>query len=145
MNEISTTIWQTIEALIGSVPFSKDKVERELGIRLVDTEASGSDLFQFLEGGPVQLAEGVGIQEVDLRLKREGPHPGFLVLELEGRGISFDEVLRHYAELRLTGVPRGRSLDEHTSYTAKLDWGELSFGFGESNPACLAYVAFDPS
>ncbi|WP_240651252.1 MULTISPECIES: hypothetical protein [unclassified Variovorax] len=139
------TLWQAIEALAAQLPFSTQKVGRTLSTTLSDTHAEGGDVFRFFEGTPVRLGDGTELARIDLRIKREGPHPGFLVLELGGRCVPMAEVRQHYAKLEITGVPRGRSLDEATTHTATLGWGRLSFGFTERNPDCLAQVAFDPS
>ena len=145
MNEAKASLWQAIELLAACIPFSKEKVEAALPTRIVDTEAPGGDVFQFLEGSPVPLSDGARIARLDLRIRREAGHPGFLVLELEGRCVSLDEVREHYPTLRLVGLPRGRSLDESTTHAATTAWGQLSFGFKERHPACLASVAFDPA
>jgi hypothetical protein len=139
------TLWQAIDALAAQLPFSMQKVGRTLSTTLSDTHAEGGTVFQFFEGTPVRLADGAELARIDLRIKREGAHPGFLVLELKGRCVPLAEVRQHYPALEITGVPRGRSLDESTSHTATLGWGRLSFGFTERNPDCLTFVAFDPA
>lgn len=145
-NQSPMTLWQTIDALISDIPFSTSKLEERLPARFTEaTQPIHSEVNQFLEGSAVQLTDGVVISNLDLRVRRQGSHPGFLVLELQGRCVAFSEVSHHYPELTLTEVPRGRSLDEATSYTAVLPWGGLSFGFRERNPDCLAFVVFNPS
>jgi hypothetical protein len=141
----AVTLWQAIEALAAQLPFSIQGVGRTLRTTLSDTHAEGAEVFRFFEGTPVRLADGTELSRIDLRIKREGAHPGFLVLDLQGRCVPMTEVRQHYAALDLTDVPRGRSLDESTSYTAALGWGRLSFGFAQRNPDCLAHVAFDPA
>lgn len=138
------TLWQAIDALTHRLPFSKANVERLLSARLSETEEGGNDVFQIFKSDPVRLLDGVVIENVDLRIRRVGPDPGFLVLDIGGRCIKIDDVRTHYASLSITDRPRGRSLDEVTSYTASLPWGRLSFGFKERNRQCLASVAFDP-
>lgn len=145
MNPTAMTLWQAIDALAAQIPFSAQKVGHTLSTTFNDTHAAGGDVFQFFEGAPVRLADGTELSRIDLRIKREGPHPGFLVLDLQGRCVPLAEVRQHHGALEITDVPRGRSLDESTSYTATLGWGRLSFGFTERNPDCLAHVAFDPA
>ncbi|MDR6524151.1 hypothetical protein J2789_006854 [Variovorax paradoxus] len=145
MTQAAMTLWLAIDMLVTQIPFSKAKVESALLTQLSDTKAPGSEVFQFFEGTPVRFEDGVEASKFDLRIKREGAHPGFLVLEVQGRCVPLDEVKRHYADLAITDVPRGRSMNEATSYTATLGWGRLSFGFREKNPGCLAFIAFDPS
>ncbi|MGN8083624.1 hypothetical protein [Variovorax sp. 22077] len=138
------TLWQTIDTLAAQLPFSTQNVGRTLSTTLSDTLAAGGNVFQFFEGSPVRLADGTELARIDLRIKREDASKGFLVLELKGRCVPLGEVRQHYAALEITDVPRGRSLDEATTFTATPEWGRLSFGFTERNPDCLAFVAFDP-
>ncbi|OJB58613.1 hypothetical protein BGV62_30950 [Burkholderia ubonensis] len=144
MTQSKMTLWQAIDALAQQVPFSKTKVEHALSTRLTETDEEGNDVFQFFKSTPVTLTDGVVIKNVDLRVKRQGAHPGFMVLELGGQCVGLDAVRGRYDHLEIVDVPRGRSLDESTTHAEKLPWGELAFGFLERNPGCLAFVAFDP-
>ncbi|WP_256260098.1 hypothetical protein [Burkholderia ubonensis] len=144
MTQSKMTLWQAIDALAQQVPFSKAKVEHALSTRLTETDEEGNDVFQFFKSTPVTLTDGVVIKNVDLRVKRQGAHPGFMVLELGGQCVGLDAVRGRYSHLEITDVPRGRSLDEATTHSAQLPWGQLSFGFEERNPACLASVSFKP-
>ena len=144
MTQPKMTLWQAIDALARQVPFSKSGIENTLSTRLSETDDEGSDVFQFFKGTPVKLTDGVVIENVDLRIKRQGAHPGFMVLRLGGPCVGLDAVRGHYGGLEITDVPRGRSLDEATTHSARLPWGQLSFSFTERNPGCLASVAFKP-
>lgn len=137
------TLWQAITHLSQQIPFSKESVEEVLATRLVRCVEQGNEFFWFYEGNDIALAGG-GVLNVDLRIKREGEHPGFLVINLSGTCNKLAEVRSHYDELQITDTPRGHSLDEVTSYTAILSWGKLSFGFKERQPDCLSSVAFNP-
>lgn len=145
MSQIAMTLWQAIDAVSAQIPLSVVKIERTLATTLCDTHPPGDDMVQFFEGTPVRLADGVEVSGIDLRIRREGPRSGFLVLALQGRCVSLAEIRQRYANLILTESPRGRSLEEATGHSVTLGWGSLSFGFKERNPACLAFVAFDPS
>lgn len=137
------TLWQAIGALARQVPFSQAKLENTLGTRL--SEASRNEYTIFLKNeSPITMTEDGRIAQVDLRLGMKHGAPGFLVLNLDGGCISLDAVRAHYRDLRITDTPRGHSLDEVTSHSASLPWGELSFSFKERNPNCLSSVAFDP-
>ncbi len=144
MTQSKMTVWQAIDALTQQIPFSKTKIENLLSTQLTETDDGGNDVFQFFKSNPVKLSDGVMIENVDLRIKRAGPHPGFLVLNIGGSCIGIDVVRSHYGDLKITDTPRGRSPDEVTSHSAMLRWGELSFSFKERNPNCLASIAFDP-
>ncbi|WP_197326633.1 hypothetical protein [Ralstonia solanacearum] len=137
------TLWQAIDTLAAQIPFSEAKVESVLGTRM--SEVRRNAYTAFLQNERPVVLEGNGrIALVDLRLGMEAGDPGFMVLNLDGGCISLDAVRAHYRDLRITDTPRGHSLDEVTSHSASLPWGELSFSFKERNPNCLSSVAFDP-
>lgn len=136
------TLWQAVEVLAKQIPFSKAKIEETLAIGLVEKRRSAHTTF--FEGGGVRLLQSVGLTKVDLRLGNRPDDPGLLGIDLEGPCITLDDVRRHYPSLEITDAPRGRSMEEETVYTATLPWGELSFGFKEKNPNCLAGIGFKP-
>ena len=144
MTTKTMTLWQAIDALARQIPFSKLKVQSVLLTDLIERENPSNELFQFYRSNPIELMEGVKITNVDLRIKRSDAHPGFMVLNIDGACVTLNQVRAHYGGLEITDTPRGRSLDDVTSYTTKLSWGELSFSFKERKPECLASIAFDP-
>jgi hypothetical protein len=141
-------LWKTIDALAQEIPFSQEAVETVLSAQLTEKPlGSGNDLFHLFESQPVTLPDGVIISNVDLRIKREGDHPGFLVLEMDvtdGTGVTLEQVQAPYTKLTLTNTPRGDSLEEEFSYSQDLRWGKLTFGFKAGDPERLASIAFDP-
>ncbi|WP_232435294.1 hypothetical protein [Burkholderia ubonensis] len=144
MTQSTMTRWQAIDALAQQVPFSKARIEQTLSTRLTEIDREGNVVFHRFKSTPVTLSDGVVIENVDLRIKRQGADPGFMVLRLGGTCVGLDAVRGRYDHLEIVDVPRGRSLDESTTHAEKLPWGELAFGFLERNPGCLAFVAFDP-
>lgn len=146
--EPNMTLWQTIDAVAQQIPFTRSKMESVLLTQLVEKDTSRvaipNTAFQFYVGGPIKLADGVVIGNVDLRIRHRAGHPGFLVLQLNGECIDLGTVRKYYGSLKITDRPRGISPEEVTSYTTVLHWGELSFSFKERNPNCLSSVAFAP-
>jgi hypothetical protein len=142
-------LWETIDALTQEIPFSQKGVETALSTQLTEKPlGSGNDQFHLFESQPVTLADGVIISNVDLRIKREGDHPGFLVLEMDvtgGTGVTLEQVQEQYSELTLTSIPSGNSPDEEFSYSQVLTWGKLTFGFKEQDSERLSSIAFDPT
>ena len=138
------TLWQVVDALPRLIPFTKAGVEKLFSVHLAETDYTGNDVFQFYKSNPVQLPDGVVISNIDLRIRRKVGHPGFLSLSLESACVNLDQVRRRFGPLEITEIPRGHSLNEKTYHTARLPWGELSFGFAERNPDCLASIVFDP-
>lgn len=137
------TLWQAIEAVAQQIPFSKAKVETLFSATLTETDNTSNDVFQFLKSNRIELKDDVDISNIDLRIKRHGTHPGFMVLEIGGACITLEQVRNHYSALEITQSPRG-SLADVTSHSTRLPWGDLSFSFAESNPRCLSSIAFDP-
>jgi hypothetical protein len=138
------TLWQLIDSVSQQTPFSAVKIEKLFSTQLSEYDNPSNDVFRFYKGGRTTLANGVVISNVDLRIKRQGPHPGFLVLELQGTCVGVEEVRKHYSGLEITDTPRGKSLDDVTSHTTIQAWGELSFSFKERKPECLSSIVFDP-
>ena len=126
------------------MPFSVGGVEAGLRSRLRLDGQRSNDAFQFYRSASVSLSGGRSISNADLRIKRTSPYPAFLVLKLAGSCVTAREVREHYAELRITHVPSGRSPDETTTYSAQASWGRLSLVFKVANSNCVDFVAFDP-
>lgn len=145
MTTVQMTLWQAIDALAQQIPFAKAKIEVALSTTLLEREEPSNELFRFYKSDRIPLRDGTVISTIDLRIKIQGAHPGLLGIDLEGSCITLDDVRRRYNALEITDAPRGRSLQEETVYTAKLPWGELSFGFKEAKPDCLAGIGFNPT
>ncbi|MCT8180426.1 MULTISPECIES: hypothetical protein [unclassified Variovorax] len=138
------SLWSMVDALSAQIPFSAPAVARLLPGHLAEASSADDEPFRFFEGGPIRLGDGVEISSVDLRIRREPGHPGFLVIELQGRCVPLEEVRARHQLLSLTGVPRGRSPEEAITLSAETTWGRLSFGFKERRRDCLAYIVFAP-
>ena len=138
----SITLWQAVELLTQQVPLTKEKVEKVLSTTLLERDRN--EYVIFFRGKNIQLADQVIVQTVDLRVNHNRPTPGFLVLDIDGACISLEHVRTHYGNLKITGIPRGQSLEEATAHTSELAWGSMSFGFKERNPKCLSWIAFEP-
>ena len=143
MKQADMTLWQAIDALAQQIPFSRKKVETLLSTHL--EEKSGTTSWNFFEGPGPKLSEGAIISNIDLRLRLNSEGQGFLVLEIGGACVTIDQIKAHYENLRITGSPRGGSLNAQTYYSKTLPWGELSFGIKEENPRCLFSVIFRPT
>ncbi|MDM0110636.1 hypothetical protein QTI66_00665 [Variovorax sp. J22R133] len=136
-------LWEMVRSLSSEAPFTREKVQTAISVELLEAESNGGP-FRFYRAGPIQLDEGVVLSKVDLRIKRTGVHPGFLVLEVGGACLPLAKVREQYGTMHVTGAPRGRSPDDATTYSSPEPWGHLSFGFRERSPDCLAYIAFEP-
>ena len=138
------TLWQAMDALLQKIPLSKQGVETTLSTQLFEVADDGNGILHLFKSPPVALAEGVVISDLDLRLKRQGGGTGFLVLHIGGDCVTLDQIRSHYEPLKLTNLPSSLSPDDGTVYSHPRPWGELSFGFAQRNPKCLASIIFSP-
>jgi len=136
-----TTLWQIIEILGDQPSLSPDKIKQVLPTDF--SKRRRSAYTSFYDGGPLYLADQINIEAIDLRVRLMNEAQGLIALEISGFCVTLEQVRVHYPDLVLTDIPRGRSLDEKTYWTAYLPWGELSFGFKERNPDCLASVVIN--
>lgn len=135
------TLWQALDRLARQIPFTREKVETALATTLLLQE---SRLQKDHYGSqPISLADGIFLQNVDLRLDRASESPGFLSLSVGGACISRSLVKRHYPNVRLTYGPHIDAPGEAYVYTAGFSWGDLHFAFELRNPQCLATISFN--
>jgi hypothetical protein len=137
------TLWEAVDALAAQVPLSKRNVEATLSLPLRERAEPSNPLFDFFEGAGLRLRGGLLVSNVDLRVKKDDPRMGLLVLDLAGGCIRVDDVRARYGTLEITESPRGHSLEEATSFSSARRWGRLSFGFKERNRDCLAYIVLN--
>lgn len=137
------TLWEAVDALAAQVPLSKRNVEATLSLPLRERAEPSNPLFDFFEGPGLRLRDGQLVSNVNLRVRKDDPWMGLLVLDLAGGCIRIAEVRARYGTLEITEAPRGHSLEEATSFSSAQRWGELSFGFKERNRDCLALVVFN--
>lgn len=145
MIQLNLSVWQLIENL-QDAPLSLDRVEKLLAQSLIEEIQHSNEHFRFFAGKPLALAGNSTIVGIDLRLPRSSTgKPGLLALNLGGECISLKNLQTVFSNLKVTGMPRGGSLEEATTYTEETAWGEISFGFQEKKPECLGYVVFEPN
>ena len=105
-----------------------------------------NDVFISYSNSGLMLDGKVNIENIEARVFRKNREniPFLLSLQISGICITKAELKLHYSDLTLTDTPRGRSLEEETSYsTRRNDNGvRLSFGFAEKSPDCLRSVVF---
>lgn len=143
MNQSKLTLWQAIDLFVGRLPFSKEKLEAVLDFPLLESSRNTHMVF-FESPRAIDLADNGKIAMLDLRLSTDNKGSGFLLLALNGVCIGVDQVHARYPNLIVTDLPRGRSPQEVTMFTASLPWGTLAFGYRERTPGRLAYLTIDP-
>lgn len=146
MINLNESIWQVIGDIQSIFPLSLAGVEKILGQPLQEDLQKSNEFFQFYSGQNLALADSTTILNIDLRLPRPtAASAGMLLFHVAGDCISLSQVKQQYPRLEISGAPRGRSLEEATTYTASTAWGEIDFGFQEKYADCLGYVGFKPN
>ncbi|MET0383073.1 MAG: hypothetical protein ABW032_06580 [Burkholderiaceae bacterium] len=135
-------LWDLVKSLEDNEPLTKHFVEQALQTKLEAHADSSNSVVEFFKCGPVKLQSGI-LTKIDFRFTKERPESNFLILSITGPCVSFAQVRQRYGNLKITNIPRGRSLEEMTSHSVDLEWGRLSFGFRARNPNCLAAISFD--
>jgi len=98
--------------------------------------------------GPFRYKEKLIIEEVHLRVRMNTNKMIRLIVNLSedaGR-FTLDRLKRTWPDIQLdpSAYPRGQSWDEKRQYRTNRPWGQLSFGFKERQPDCLASITFIP-
>jgi hypothetical protein len=143
MNPSKLTLWHAVDLFVSQLPLSKEKVEAAFGLPLRETSRNTHMVF-FESPRAIELADDGNIATLDLRLSPDNKGAGLLLLALNGVCIGVDQVHARYPNLVVTDLPRGRSAQEVTTFTASLPWGTLAFGYRERIPGRLAYLTIDP-
>ncbi|MFV0384606.1 hypothetical protein [Paracoccus sp. (in: a-proteobacteria)] len=109
--------------------------------------ARGTDTYEKWGGGPVTY-RGLEFTSVEWRnpVVENGATSGpILIIEMGSDTCISPKAIRNaYPDHKLTGIPRGNSLQERTVWSVDLGPGNLvSFGFKESSPDCLSGVVLD--
>jgi hypothetical protein len=140
-----TTLWQALTAVGAQMPFTREKLEKALGVPFTLKERT--EYTSLWVAGPVLLKDQVQVTSITLLLDpkdRFDDESSGATLQLAGRCVPLSEVRTHHADLKITQFPRGRSPQETTVHTARAPWGRISFGFKESRRECLSEVTFGP-
>ncbi len=146
MIQLNQSIWHLVEDIQTQPSLTLPKVEQKLAQTLVQDARHSNEYFKFYTGKQIQLAGDITVTGIDLRLPQQGAQsPGMLLLRLGGACINLPELKQQHDNLQITEIPRGRSLEESTTYTASKSWGKIDFGFQEKKPDCLAYVILKPA
>ena len=137
------TIWALIEKIGSSPSFKKEQIEHLLNAKL--SIGSQNDYYTFWEGkSALSLAGDAKITSVDLGLSNpDGEAHAMLTIKTAGACITRHETQAHFPSMQVTGAPRGRSLDDETTFTGHATWGNVTLGFAERNRDCLSSVGFE--
>jgi hypothetical protein len=140
-NVTKIDLWTLLDALPSRMPLDAQRVQAAFGVAL--GHVSANEYVDFFEGGPVHLADGVDIENVDLRVHKHEPRHRLLALSLAGRCIERSAVLSRYDDLQISDHPRSTFPDQETYWSIRHPWGKLSFGFAQGKPDCLRTVVLD--
>lgn len=142
MDPTMSALNQLVERFSAAAPIDRHRAERILGVPLHHRDSTKTQAIwqaRDIRSGPLTLA-------VELResVAGSGGTPGaLLAIDVTSGCVHAEDVAAHYKPWTLTDIPRGRSLDEQTSWSREERWGRLSFGFAERRPECLASIVFE--
>jgi hypothetical protein len=142
MMQPSHSLNTVVNSVRVSAKLDKAGVEQMLGVKLVGE--AGSDAFNFYSASGGQL-DGMAVTAIDYREPKPGSDAtagSMLNLKVKGKCPKRSDLEARFGKLTLTGYPRGKSLDEESSWSRIEPWGRLSFGFAERNPDCLSSITF---
>ncbi|QHM76798.1 hypothetical protein [Mixta tenebrionis] len=140
-NMTTTALWDFINDISASVKQMtvNNVTQSSLGFTLVKENPE----VNFYQAKTLNLHDSGKAEHFDLRLSKapDGVKP-FLSFSWRGECFSLDTIKQHYPQLGLTGVPRGRSENEMTSYTTPADKDKqtITFSFKANKPDCLSRV-----
>jgi hypothetical protein len=140
-NVTKIDLWTLLDALPSRMPLDAQQVQAAFGVSL--EQVSANEYVDFFEGGPVHLADGVDIEDLDLRVHKHEPLHRLLALSLAGHCIERSAVLSRYDGLQISDHPRSTFPDQQTYWSTRQAWGKLSFGFAQGKPDCLRTVVLD--
>jgi len=146
MIKLNQSIWHLIDNIQTQPSLTLGHIEKKLAQSLAQETQHSNEYFEFYKGQTIQLAGETTVTQIDLRLPRQAARsPGMLLMRLEGDCITMPQLKQQYENLQVTDIPRGKSMEEATTYTATTPWGEIDFGFQVKKPDCLAYVILKPA
>ncbi|MCL2160496.1 MAG: hypothetical protein FWH56_01205 [Betaproteobacteria bacterium] len=137
---------ELVQNLDAANPWSTEKVESIFCTKLALSRSN--DSFAVYTAGPFLYEEGLVIEETHLRLKIPTNEMIRLILNLEDDTSFFtlNRIEKNWPDVQLDSstFPRGQSWDEKRHYRVERPWGQISFGFKEHRPNCLASITFIP-
>lgn len=139
----SIKFWQFINNVKLQLPYGLEQVTHLFNGPFF-SQAENDTFITYENKGLIHVGE-VNIESIEARVFRKNNKVPFLLsFQVGGTCITLAELKQNYSDLTLTDVPRGRSLEEETSYsTVKYSNNvKLSFGFAEKNPDCINSVVF---
>lgn len=142
MTQQSAPLNALIDRLRASDALDRPSVERALGVVLrpaLTTDSLASFEAEGVKAGPFTIS--VDYREPVQGGPADGSSSIFSLDVTEGCPSKADMEAR-YSPWKLTGTPRGHSLNEKTYWSLYEPWGRLSFGFAERAPDCLASIVF---
>lgn len=140
-NVTKIDLWTVLDDLPSRMPLDAHQVQAAFGVAL--GHVSANEYVDFFAGGPAHLADGVEIENLDLRVHKHEPLHRLLALSLAGRCIERSAVLSRYDGLQISDHPRSTFPDQQTYWSTRQAWGKLSFGFAQGKPDCLRTVVLD--
>ncbi|EPE1852568.1 hypothetical protein ACSG7Z_003297 [Cronobacter dublinensis] len=138
MNQDS--LWNTIKALKSVWGKQAEDVSKLLNQPIVRVLPTADDRFT---SAPFTLLDGTRLSGLDIRLWGNGDRSVSLVsLNVDTPCIMLEQVREHFADVKLSQVPRGHATGQLVSYKTVMDNRGLAwaFGFSAQEPRCLKRI-----
>ena len=127
-----------VRDLVEDPPSTAEQVAERTGVTLTPVSKDR----KLRDEGQGQTDGGLLLEEVTLSYMPDGT-PHVLVFSIpHGAAPMVEDVIDAFPGLKLTAVPRGRSLQEETELSRKEAWGTLVFGIAETDREKLRSVIF---
>lgn len=127
-----------VRDLVENPPDTPQEVAERTGITLSPVSKDR----KLRDEGQGETGDGLMLDEITLSYMPDGtPHVLVFSIPHDAAPMVAD-VIDAFPGLKLTAVPRGRSLQEETELSRKEDWGTLVFGIAETDRERLRSVIF---
>lgn len=136
------TAWDIIEGLSVQQPVSRQSLESSFQLPMQEVE--GNEDFRFFSARAGRFGEASVLSELELRVRRETNQAELVVANLNDSGITSAQARERFPDLKVTGIPRGRSPQEVVTLSRELANGRLSLCFKVHQQDRLSQIVFTP-
>lgn len=121
---------------------TKEKIEVVLGAQFSESPPGGTIHYYHLS--TAQLGAAAVFKDADLRVNL-ADDSFILILKLPATCLNKTAVFARFPGMTITNYPHGHSFNEETSWSARRNWVNLTFGFAEHTPDCLSSIVLTSS
>lgn len=116
---------------------TRKKIEAVLKAQFSESPPNGTIHYYHLSSA--QLGAAAVFKDADLRVNLTDDS-FILILKIRAACLRKTVVFSRFPQMTITNYPHGHSVNEETSWAARRDWGNLTFGFAEHTPDCVSSI-----